>query len=410
MTTQYLTTSWWRQLLRPGPHFWAAFKVFLPLRIGFSLWAIIILAQYPAEMPASYLAVYAGDVSPGDNIVVEYLLEPWLRWDAHWYTGIAAAGYDGIPGATAFPPLYPLLIRWLGQLLGGQFLLAALLISNGAALAAFMLLHRLVTQDHGRYLANRTLVYLALFPAGFVFLLPYTESLFFMLVLGSLLVARQEKWAWAAVLGALATVTRWQGAVLVLPLGWLYLEARRVGRPWRQWPDWTWREWTHWLPSLWLGLIPAVLLGVFLWMDQMYGADSLPLAQYSSDWGAVWVWPWQTLVRVPLAWMGQSSPDVGTVCNWLVTVFFFALLLAAWRRVRFAYVLYGWVIFLPAAMRLNHTAQVGTMRYALVVFPAFIVVAYMGRRIKWLHNLWIIGGFVLALLFSFAYLQWFFII
>lgn len=423
MTTQTNNLSRWPRLLVPGLHFWAALKVYLPLRIAFSVWAIIVFMILPANLPDPALEPLFWEVSPTDHVIAEKLLEPWFRWDAMIYMRIAAVGYDADPGFTAFPPLYPMLTRGLGQLLGGYFLLAGLLISNGALFVALMLLHRLVARDHGARLADRTLLYLAVFPASFAFLLPFTESLFLLLILASLSVAVYKEWAqwrrpwlrWAlaALLGALAAVTRWQGAVLVLPLGWLFLEERRAGRSWSALFDWTFREWTRWLPALWFGLIPAALLGVFWWLEQSFGPGAMPLARYDTGWGAVWVWPWTTLTRVPLAFFNPPHPDLtvlGLVSNWLVAAFFLALLMAAFKRVRLAYVFYGWAIFLPAIMVLNfETALVSTIRYALAVFPAFMMLAFIGSRYKWLHNLLIFGGFALAMVYSFMYLQWMFI-
>ena len=41
------------------------------------------------------------------------LLSPLARWDSVWYLSIADSGYDGDRRATAFFPLYPLLVRGL---------------------------------------------------------------------------------------------------------------------------------------------------------------------------------------------------------------------------------------------------------------------------------------------------------
>ena len=51
-----------------------------------------------------------------------YLVRPWERWDTVWYLKIAEHGYTDY-GSTAFLPLYPLLIRVVGTLLGGHVLL-----------------------------------------------------------------------------------------------------------------------------------------------------------------------------------------------------------------------------------------------------------------------------------------------
>ena len=68
------------------------------------------------------------------------LLSPARRWDAGWFLAIAQGGYDAPEPRTAFFPLYPLLIRIVGEpidalgLAGAYpFELAGVLISTGGA-------------------------------------------------------------------------------------------------------------------------------------------------------------------------------------------------------------------------------------------------------------------------------------
>ncbi len=70
-------------------------------------------------------------------------LQPFLRFDATYYQSLWQSGYSG-PLAeyhAAFYPLYPLLVRAIGTLAIGPET-AALLISNGAFLAALFLIYR----------------------------------------------------------------------------------------------------------------------------------------------------------------------------------------------------------------------------------------------------------------------------
>ena len=56
------------------------------------------------------------------------LAAPFARWDSVWYLAIAHGGYDHEPARTAFFPLYPLVIRGLGFVIGSD-LVAGVLIS-----------------------------------------------------------------------------------------------------------------------------------------------------------------------------------------------------------------------------------------------------------------------------------------
>ena len=182
--------------------------------------------------------------APGDVLRFGWagtlLTTPATAWDAGHYVAIADRGYDE-PLRAAFFPLYPLLGRVAGWVLGSP-LLGALLISLVALGVALYLLHRLVALEVGERYARPAVAVLALFPTAFFFSAIYTESLFLALTVGSFYAARRERWALAGVSGALAAATRNTGVLLVLPL-LLMPAARRRDR-------------------LWIALVPAGLLAV----------------------------------------------------------------------------------------------------------------------------------------------------
>jgi hypothetical protein len=70
----------------------------------------------------------------------------------------------------------------------------------------------------------RAAAYLLVWPASFFLAQVYTEGLFLGLSFGALALARRERWVWAGLLAALAAWTRSTGALLLLPLGWMWLQ------------------------------------------------------------------------------------------------------------------------------------------------------------------------------------------
>ncbi len=172
------------------------------------------------------------------------LAAPALRWDSIHYLAIAEHGYARASD-TAFFPLYPLLIRALGYMLGSDPL-AGVAISTVSFVVALALLHRLTELELGRSAADATVLLVALAPLSFFFTALYTESLFLALSLGAVYAARRERWPLAAFLGALATVTRVPGVLLVIPLAVMHLKTHR--RPDRG----VW----------WLLLMPGALAGL----------------------------------------------------------------------------------------------------------------------------------------------------
>lgn len=143
----------------------------------------------------------------------------WMAWDGGWYQSIARHGYGGVSNeALRFFPLYPMLGKALAWLLGGNTQLALLLLSNGGALLAGVLLHRLVIFETGSpSKASRAVWYLALFPSSFVLVWAYAESLFLCAAIGAFLAYRKQRWGWAIVAGLAAGMLRPVGCFLALP-------------------------------------------------------------------------------------------------------------------------------------------------------------------------------------------------
>jgi Mannosyltransferase (PIG-V) len=163
--------------------------------------------------------------------LAEPLLSPLARWDAAWYLRIAESGYGGSDVRAAFFPLYPLVVRAVAAPFGaspGALLVAAYVVSLAAFLGALVLLHRLVSLELGRPLAQPVLLLLAVFPAALFFGAPYSESLFLLLAVGAFYAARTGRWAWAGAAAAGAAATRSAGVLLLLPLAMLWWSA---GRP-----------------------------------------------------------------------------------------------------------------------------------------------------------------------------------
>ena len=189
------------------------------------------------------------------------LAAPAVRWDSIHYLAIAEHGY-AVTGNTAFFPLYPLLIRVFGYVLGSDPL-AAVAISTASFMVALSLLHRLTEFELGGRAADATVLLLAFAPLSFFFTAVYTESLFLALSIGVVYAARRERWALAAGLGGLAAVTRVTGVLLVIPVTVMYLkEHRRPGRP-----------------LMWLLLVPAALACFLGYLAATGYGPLAPLAQ-----------------------------------------------------------------------------------------------------------------------------------
>src|SRR4051812_22617134 len=210
------------------------------------------------------------------------LAAPSAAWDSVWYLSIAGDGYAD-PQRSAFFPLYPLLVRAGGWVLGSP-LVAGALLSLGCFVVALVLLHELTRLELGDGAARWTVLALAWSPMSFFFSAVYSEALFLAVSVGALLAARRGLWWVAGLLGALGAATRSAGVVLVVPLALLMLAQRPRPRP---------RD------VLALLLVPAGL-GAYLGGLAAAGHDAMAPFHAQDVWFRAWAGPfggvWDGLV------------------------------------------------------------------------------------------------------------------
>jgi len=132
-----------------------------------------------------------------------------------------------VPQAAAFFPVYPAAAHALAWITGST-LVAGVLISLASGAAAAWALAEIARPILGRRGANDVVLYLALYPVGFVFTALYSDGLFLALAAGSFLAATRGKSVTAGVLGGLATGTRLLGLALLPALVVLLWRGRDV--------------------------------------------------------------------------------------------------------------------------------------------------------------------------------------
>ena len=155
----------------------------------------------------------------------------WLKGDAPHYLGIAQRWYvtEGDPRFhIVFFPFYPLLVRLINALLHNTFV-AGLFVSLVCTAGAGVLLYELALLDYDRAGAKRAVAFLMLLPAAFLLSAPMSDSLFLLLSIAVVLLARKKRYILAALLGGFAAFTRVLGVLLLVPVAIeLWGEAARV--------------------------------------------------------------------------------------------------------------------------------------------------------------------------------------
>lgn len=396
--------------------FWASRLAVWPAGVLGLLWfgRVPGSAQYdPAGLTTPF--------SPFANL----LLAPVARWDSVWFLAIARDGYPD-PNDTAksaFYPLYPLLMRAGGWIVGSE-LVAGVLISLGCFLLALVLLHRLATIELGPAHARGTLLLVAFFPTAFFFSAVYSESLFLLLSVATLLAARQGRWAWAGAAGALAALTRNSGVLLLLPVLLLFLYGPRGDREAAPLPAGS-GLWTRVRPRyplsfslLWLALIPAGLAAYLVYSEIVLGdalapfhAQTLwlrhfvPLGGVIDGGHAAWLGLRQLVkgTRSPVLFTASGGDPFQVAGQSLLLFGFLVLalvaLVGALRRLPLAYGAYaGVALLLTLSYPVDAQPLMSLPRYVAVLFPLQMWLArWCGERGR-LERVVGIGAVLLGLL------------
>ena len=153
----------------------------------------------------------------GSDGFFESLAPLWTHWDTRHYIGIAQDWYTDVGDERlrlVFFPLYPILMRLVSPLTGGDMFYAGLLISLICGSAACALVYDLSYMHFGRRTAVRSAAYFLLSPLSVFLCCAYTEALFICLTLLAVcLLRRNHPWL-AALCGGLSAFTRMPGVIV----------------------------------------------------------------------------------------------------------------------------------------------------------------------------------------------------
>jgi hypothetical protein len=331
-------------------------------------WTRLLLlgvAWFGAQASVSWSYPFPEAARRGWAFLPGTLLDAFGRWDAHWYLDVAARGYAlrgplaSVQSNVAFFPLYPWLVRALGAVLPGQgeasLFVAALLVSNAALLGGLAVVWRIARASSDEETAARTVLYLLLFPAGFVLSAPYPEALFLLLSAGSLQAALRGRPVVAGTLGLLLALTRPGGVLVAVPLAFVALER---GGPR--------------LPALAASALPG--LGLALHAGNLWRLTGDPLALFHAQaaWGRALAPPWRTILhpRDFHPWLGPVEAAALAL----------AAAAGAWLLARRETRALGlWTLTSIVPVLLSGTL-LSSVRFTAVTFPVFLALAVAGRR------------------------------
>lgn len=325
-----------------------------------------------------------------------------------WYRAIAQFGYGDVQ-RTAFFPLYPLLIH-LGMLVAsGQALLVALVLSNLAALAAFIGVALLAAGEGGPAVGLTSVRIFAAYPLAFFLAAPYSESLFVAFAVLTLYFARRGRWFPAAACAFFATLAHLTGVVLILPITWEFTRQHgwwRAGGIRAQLRD------ARGLGALLAVLMatPVAVLSYMAYLGVRLGNPTAFLDAEHQYWYHTTVPPWQSLAVAAqhFAAAPHGSPAQARMLVDYAPLALFALLTLVairWQPVSFTLYMLGLLYLCIASPILGlPDIYISVGRYLLAALPIFVLLGRWSVKRPRLDMLLLSTGFFAQAILCAAFL------
>jgi hypothetical protein len=310
------------------------------------------------------------------------MIDIWSHFDARWYESIAKGRYEYVPGQMCnvpFAPLFPILMR-AGCLFNTNsdtaLFVSGIVVSNAALIVSLIyLIALLLLEGYDEITAARAAWYVLIFPTTLFLSAGYPMSLYMALAMAAFYHARKDQWRFVGLLAGLAALSRPDGLLLTGGLAVeYYLQHGFTIR----------RE----LFNLAWGPI-----GLLSWIAYQGFKFGHPLAFISAQaaWNSCPIWTVLFSSRVGL----QLGPPA----------FFITLTILGLTRLRPSYSAFT---LLMGAVMFTANRYWSITRFILVLFPAFMMLAILARRHRWLHLAYTIVSAPLSglLMMRFALNQW----
>lgn len=276
------------------------------------------------------------------------------NFDGVHYLGIAKDAY-AYQYTQVFFPLYPILVKIVSLATFGNLVLAGLLVSNIAFLAALILFYKMIAKTYSQNIALWSVIFLLAFPTSFYFGAVYTEGLFFLLIISAFYLSGQKKYLAAAIVGSFASATRLIGVFLApLIVSWKNLRAV--------------------LPAL---LVPVGFLVYVIYLklqfnNPLYFLTAQQIFGQERSVGSIVLLPQVIYRYLKILSTVQGQPLATAAIELSATALALLLLAAAIKKVKLQWVFFSFAAILIPTLTGTLTSM---PRYILVAFPIYIVLA-----------------------------------
>lgn len=298
-----------------------------------------------------------GNRFPYVELLKSSYLPNWLwsfgNFDGVHYLGIAQHAYS-YQYTQAFFPLYPIIIKIASYLTLGNYLLAALIVSNIFFLCTLLLFYKFVALKYHQKTAFWSCIFLSAFPTSFYFGAVYTESLFLFLIICSFYLYEKEKLWQSYLVSALSSGTRLIG-LFVAPF---LIKKKKL--------------WFYPFLVVPLGFLAYVLYLKIEFNNPLYFLSSQEIFGQARSTNHIVLLP-QVFFRYLKIILTTSGLTLMTALFELgSTIFAYLVLMFSYKKIDFRYLAFAFVaITIP-----TFTGTLASMpRYILVAFPIYIYLA-----------------------------------
>jgi len=322
-----------------------------------------------------------------------YITRPdltWGKWDVNWYERIAREGYNG-PDATAggygvwaFMPLYPTVVGVVSRLVnvqnGYDFFYLASLMSNLFSYAALLWLYKI----YKRKIAHPDR-FLKLFLVGcgtFYLSIPYTESLYLLLIAAVIELTDRKWFIPASIICGLALVTRIQGAALfAIPFFTYWVQRPKIMK--------------GLLTSAVMGILLTIPLGIFSIYLKSITGDSLAWMNMQSAWNNPNPYFFKSLVGFVDAVRG-----VGPAIHAYVWALYILIVLRNLKKLGLPNIMFSLGVF---AVSTSTEIFYGANRFVLALVP---VLSVLTDEKEWVRKMFIYSNLILLPIYAMGFVGW----
>jgi Gpi18-like mannosyltransferase len=215
--------------------------------------------------------------------------------------------------------------------------------------------------------ALKTVLFLSIFPTAYFLSAPYTEGLFFALVIASFYYARLGKWHFAGLLSLFASLTRLAGLLLMPVLLIEYFNQK----------GWKLKKID---PKIFCTVL--ALIGFLTYLNINNHVTGNPFTFISIE-ATHWSNRFDPLAGLTSAYSwatGASYPDKVTIGIAPITFAAFGLLMigvAVWKRLRPSYIVY---MLLSWGLAVSTSWWISVPRYVMAMFPIFLLLGLLVQK------------------------------